>query len=179
MIGAYDGNSFRYSRIGNFSERLKDLLVCGSFFIIRFDEAPADDPPPVENVGGGMRPAFVVRVEDAVAVDDLVIFVFKQWEIEIARESLLELLHKFFRCVVTVDADREDLNLILFFRSQKFLQLTELLSAVGSPLASIKHQDNFLFIIDFRQCNSPPVHVLQREVRRDVPDFNPFQIGGL
>jgi hypothetical protein len=59
-------------------------------------------------------------------------------------------LHHFFRCVMTVDADREDLNLILFFLSQKSLQLTELLSAVGSPLPAIKHQDNFLLVIDFR-----------------------------
>ena len=68
-----------------------------------------------------------------------------------------------------VDADREDLNTILFFFGQKALQLAELLRAVGSPLASIKHQDDVLLTIDFRKSNSPSVHVFQGEVRCDIP----------
>ena len=61
-----------------------------------------------------MRPALVVRIENAIAVNYLVVFVFEKRKVEIAGKSLFEFLHKLFRIVVTVNADREDLNLILF-----------------------------------------------------------------
>ena len=61
-----------------------------------------------------VRPALAVRIENAVAVDYPVVFVFEKRKVEIAGKSLFELLHKLFGIVMTVDADREDLHSILF-----------------------------------------------------------------
>lgn len=63
-----------------------------------------------------MGPAFAVWIiEDAVTVNDLVIFVLQQREIEVPGESLLELLDELLRFVMGVDADCQDLDRFLFF----------------------------------------------------------------
>lgn len=66
-----------------------------------------------------MRPALAVRIENAVAVDDLVIFIFEHGEIEAAGESLLQLLREVLRFVMGVDTDRQDLDSLLFLLGQK------------------------------------------------------------
>ena len=99
-------------RVRDFS--LQNLPVGRSLLIVRFDESPTYDPLSVEDISRRVRPALAVRIENAVAVDYLVVFVFEKREVEIAGKSLFEFLHKVFGIVVTVDAYREDLNPILF-----------------------------------------------------------------
>ena len=63
-----------------------------------------------------MGPTLTIRIQNAVAIDDLVIFVLEQRKIELSRESLLQLLDELLRFLMAVDADREDLcGLFLFF----------------------------------------------------------------
>ena len=124
-----------------------------------------------------MRPTLAVRIENTISVDDLAVFVFEQRKVQIAGKSLFELLHELFGIVMAVDADREDLNLTLFVRGQEALQLTELLRAVGSPLATIKYQDDVPVTIDFRKRNPLSVHVLECKVGRCVADFDPLRFG--
>ena len=61
-----------------------------------------------------MRPSLAVGIENSVAVNHLVVFVFQKREIVIAGKSVLELLNKFLGVFVTVDAYRQDLNLVFF-----------------------------------------------------------------
>lgn len=65
-----------------------------------------------------MRPAAPVRIKDAVAVDYFMIFVFKQWKVEVAVEPFAEHLAEFFRLFVVVDADRQDLNFFFLLLRQ-------------------------------------------------------------
>ncbi len=125
-----------------------------------------------------MRPSLTVRIKNAVAVDDLVIFVFKQGKIEFSGESLFQLLDKHFRLVMSVNTDRQDLDLFLLFFGQKALQLPELLRAVGSPVTAVKNQDYILLALEVGEGNSLPIHVLQSEVGRLISGLNPFQVSG-
>ena len=61
-----------------------------------------------------MRPALAVGIENSVAVNHLVVFVFQKRKIVIAGKFVLELLNKFLGVFVTVDAYRQDLNLLFF-----------------------------------------------------------------
>lgn len=61
-----------------------------------------------------MRPSLAVGIENSVAVNHLVVFVSQKREIVIAGKSVLELLNKFLGIFVTVDAYRQDLNLVFF-----------------------------------------------------------------
>ena len=87
-----------------------------------------------------MRPALAVRVKNAVAVDNFVIFVLEQWEIELAVEAFAQHLAEFLRFLVIVDADGEDLDFIFLRFGQKAFQLPELFYAEGSPITSVENQ---------------------------------------
>lgn len=125
-----------------------------------------------------MGPAFCFCVKNTVAVDDLAIFVFEQRNVEVAGKLFFELFYEVFGIVVAIDADREDLDLIPFFLSEKAFQLAELLCAVGSPLAAIEHQNGFLIAVNAGKRDPSPIHVLKRKVRGRIADFDPFEIGG-
>ncbi len=62
-----------------------------------------------------MGPSLTVRIENAVAVDDSVVFVFEQGKIEFSGKFFLQLLDKQFRLVMSINANRQDLDLFLFF----------------------------------------------------------------
>ena len=53
-----------------------------------------------------MGPPRTVRVEYAVAVDQLVVFVFQQRKVELSVEPVAKHLSEFFRVLMAVDADR-------------------------------------------------------------------------
>ncbi len=98
-----------------------------------------------------MRPATAIRIKNAIAVDDLVVLVLEQGKVELSTKSLLQLLYKLLRILMSVNANCQDLNSFLFFLSQKALQLPELLCAVRSPMAAIKNQDYILLIPKVRK----------------------------
>jgi hypothetical protein len=100
------------------SQFFENLTVSGALLVINFDKAPADHSLFVDDVSRGVRPSLAVRVQDPVAADYFVVFVFEKRKVEITLESLFEFLHKLFRIFVAVHADREDLYLLLFFWSQ-------------------------------------------------------------
>jgi hypothetical protein len=58
-----------------------------------------------------VRPSLAIRIEDAVAIDNLVVFVFEQGKIKLPFEAALHHLRKLFRVRVAVHADRKDLRL--------------------------------------------------------------------
>ena len=97
-----------------------------------------------------MRPAFAVRVKNAVAVDHFVIFVFEQRKIELAVEALAQHLAEFFRFLVVVDANREDLDFIFLRLGQQTFQLPELFDAEGSPVAAVENQDDGFLAAEIR-----------------------------
>lgn len=92
-----------------------------------------------------MGPALAAGIQNAVAVDDFMAFVFQERKIVIPRTALLEFLQKFLRIIGAVDAYGEYLCFFLFLFVKKPFQLAELLCAVGSPVAAIEDQhDIFL-----------------------------------
>src|ERR1700752_3200027 len=94
-----------------------DLWVRRPLFVIHFDKFPAHDALRVDDERRWMGPALAVGVEDTVAVDHFMIFVFEQRKIELAVETFAECFAEFFRFVVVIDADRENLHFfLLWFR---------------------------------------------------------------
>ena len=92
-----------------------------------------------------MGPAFAVRIQNAIAVDHFVIFVFEKWKIELTVETLTEYLGKVLRFLVLVDADGEDLYFVFLDLRQKTFQLPELFDAIGSPMSPVEnYHDGFL-----------------------------------
>ena len=89
-----------------------------------------------------MRPAFAVRVENAVAVDHFMVLVFEERKVEVAVEALAQHLAEFFRFLVIIDAHRQNLDFIFLRFGQKAFQLPELFQAEGSPIAAIENQDH-------------------------------------
>jgi len=59
-------------------------------------------------------PTLSVGIENSIAVNHLVVFVFQKRKIVIAVKSVLELLNKFLGIFVTVNAYRQNLNLLFF-----------------------------------------------------------------
>jgi hypothetical protein len=48
----------------------------------------------IDDVGGGVGPAFALRVENTVAVDNLMVFVLQQRKVEVPGEFLFQFLNK-------------------------------------------------------------------------------------
>jgi len=96
--------SLRHS-LRNFPQRLQDLLIRRPFSVVDFDKFPADYSLSVDDISRRVGPPFAVGIEDAIAVDDLVVFVLEHGKIQVPRESLFEFLHKFLRILVAIDAD--------------------------------------------------------------------------
>jgi hypothetical protein len=88
-----------------------------------------------------MRPASSLRIQEAVAIDDLVVFVLQQREIVLARRSRLKLADEFTAVLRGIDADRQDFRVFL---AENVFQLAELLRAIGSPVTAIKDQHDVL-----------------------------------
>ena len=61
-----------------------------------------------------MGPTLSVGIENSIAVNHLVVFVFQKRKIVIAVKSVLELLNKFLGIFVTVNAYGQDLDLLFF-----------------------------------------------------------------
>ena len=97
---------------------LFDLRVGGAFFVVDFDKLPAHDSLGIDDVGRRMRPAAAVGIEDAVAIDHFVVFVFEQRKVELAVEALAQHLAKFPGVFVGVDADGKDLYFFLLLLGQ-------------------------------------------------------------
>ena len=71
----------------DFSQRTEDLIVRRSFLIVYFDELPAHHPFLVDDIGGWVRPALTVGIENPIAVDDLMTLILKQRKIEVSGKS--------------------------------------------------------------------------------------------
>ena len=111
-----------------------------------------------------MRPTAAVRIVDPVTIDYFVILVFEEREVELAVESLAQHLGEFFRFLVTMRAQREDLHFLFLLFRQKAFQLSELFEAERSPIASIENQHNRLLVAKVRQRDSFSIRVLQCEI---------------
>ena len=64
----------------------------------------------VDDVRRRVGPTTTVRVEYAVAIDHLVVFVFQQRKVELPFETDAHHLGEFFGVLMAVDADRQDLD---------------------------------------------------------------------
>jgi hypothetical protein len=101
----------------NLGYLLSYLFVGRPLFVIHLNEFPLHDAPWIDHEGGGMGPAGTVRVEDAVAIDDFMVFVFQKREVELPFETNAHHLCEFFGVFTAVDADRQDLDFFfLLFR---------------------------------------------------------------
>jgi len=124
-----------------------------------------------------MGPPATIRIKNAVAVDDLVIFVLEQRKIQLTGgEPLLQLLDKLLRKLMAVNADCQNLDLSLLFLGQKALQLPELLCAVRSPMAAVKDKNYVLLSPKIRQGNLLPIHILKGKVGGCIPYFDPVEV---
>ena len=77
---------------------------------------------------------------------------------------------------MAVDADRQNLNLLLFFFCQKAFQLAELLRAVGSPLPSVEYEDDVLFVLEITEGYSLSIKIFQSEIRSCISHLNSLKI---
>ena len=89
-----------------------------------------------------MRPCPTVGIKNSIAIDHFVVFVFEQRKVELAVETLAEHLAEFSRLLVSIGADREDLDSLLLLLSQQTFQLPELFYAEGSPVAAVENQNH-------------------------------------
>ena len=95
-----------------------NLFVRRPFFVIDFDELPADDALRVDDVCRRVGPTTPVRVEYAEAIDHFVVFVFQQWKVELSFKTDLHHFCEFLRVFMAVDTDRDDLDFILLLFRQ-------------------------------------------------------------
>jgi len=77
---------------------------------------------------------------------------------------------------MTVGADCEDLRFLFFSIRQQALQLAELFGAIGSPMASVKDQDDVLFTPEVRKRNFLSVYIFEDKVRRTITGFHSLDI---
>ena len=74
------------ANLTDFPQGRQHLFVRWSLSVIDFDEFPAHHTLWVNDVSGRMRPNFAVGVENFVAVDHLVVFIFQARGIVITLE---------------------------------------------------------------------------------------------
>ena len=89
---------------------MQDLFVRWPDRVVCLGEFPAHHSLFIDHVSGRVRPAFAIRVEKPVAVDDLVVGILKQGKGFEAVVCRLKLLPQFFRVLMTVNAHRQDLR---------------------------------------------------------------------
>ena len=157
---------------------LADLFIRRTFLVVDLDELPTYDSLRVDHEGRWMRPAAAVRIEDAVTINHFMVFVFEERKVELSFETLAEHLAKFFRFLMIVGADRQDLNPILLLFGQKAFQLPELFETEGSPVAAIKDQHNRFLAAQVRKRDGFSIRILQAEVGRGLTDLDTIQFGG-
>ena len=95
-----------------------DLLVRCPLLIVDLDKIPTHDTFGIDHERGRVRPTTAIRVEDAVTIDHFVILVFEEWKVEVAVEPFAEHLAEFFRLLVIIGADGENLHLFFFLLGQ-------------------------------------------------------------
>ena len=78
---------------------------------------------------------------------------------------------------MTVDAYRQDLDLLFFLLAKEIFQLAELLGAVGSPLPAVEDQDKTLFAAIIGERDRLTVHAFEGKIGRRAADFDPLEIG--
>jgi hypothetical protein len=96
-------------------------------------------------------PTFALGIQDAVAVDHLVILILEEEKVIVSGKTFLQLLNESFGVLVAIDADCQNLSSSLFLLGQDIFQLAELPCAVGSPLAAVKDQNDALLAAKLRQ----------------------------
>jgi len=164
-------------KLQELSQSGHDLFIGRSLGVVHLDKFPPNCSLTIDHVGSGMRPTATIRIENAIAIYDLVILVLEQRKVEFgAWEPLLEFLDELLRKLMAVNANRQNLDPLLLFFSQKAFQLPELLRAVGSPVAAVKYQDDVLLASKVREGYSLPIHILKRKVRDLLSDFNPIKV---
>jgi len=101
----------------NLGYLLSYLFVGRPLLVIHLGEFPLHGASRVDHVGRGMGPAGTVRIEYAVAINHLVVFVLQQRTVELPLERVAGNLGEFFGVLMAVDADRQDLDFFfLLFR---------------------------------------------------------------
>ena len=125
-----------------------------------------------------MGQASSVWIEQAVAVDDLVLGVGEEWKVDLAAELFSDSLDGLERVFGAVGADRDDLSFGAGLFIQQLRQLAELGDAKRSPVPAVKHQHNLLVSAKLRQGHHPPGFIGQTEVGRLRTHRHPIQVGG-
>jgi hypothetical protein len=104
-----------------------------------------------------------------------VVFVLQQGEIEFAGKWF-EPLEELLRLGVSVGADRQNLDPLLFLPREKGFQLPELKRAVGSPMAAVEDQHD-VFLASIAAESKPfSILILQREVGRLLADLDSIEV---
>lgn len=83
-------------QLWNLSQRLEDLVVRRPFLIVYFYKLPTNYPLPIDDVSRWMRPALAVRIQNAIAINNFMVFILEHGKVEVTRESVLQFLHKLF-----------------------------------------------------------------------------------
>jgi len=79
-----------------------------------------------------------------------------------------------FRVFVGIDTHCEDLRFVF---SEQVRQLSELLNAVWSPMPTIEHQDDGVFLTKLRERNRRSILRFERKIRREVAYVDAFKVG--
>lgn len=77
-------------RLFDFRQFPANLLVARPLRIVHLDELPTDDSLAVDEVGGRMRPAAAVGIEDAEVIDYPVVLVFEKKKVVVTRLARFE-----------------------------------------------------------------------------------------
>ena len=105
------------SRLRPLRQSVRYLILAICCRICYLGEFPLHGAARVDHVRRGMGPAGTVRIEDTVAVDDFMVFVFQERKVELSFEPVAEHLGEFFGILMAVDADCQDLDFFfLLFR---------------------------------------------------------------
>ena len=152
-----------------------------NFSLVLFRELPADLARHVEHIRRRVRQELAFRgrgfVAQSIEVDDLVLGITQQGNHEDptgvlgdTRDNILDLVHR-------VRTNTDNQRVLTVVGRQKRLQLDQLLGAVRSPIAAVKHQHD----VPAAQTAQLEVSALGRgqlEIRRHGSSDDAVQVGG-
>lgn len=126
---------------------------------------------------GDLPPPGILRVEEAVPIDDPVALVGEEGEVRGPGSTLGDPVHHPPEIVRVVHRQGQNLRGLLQLPGKQFGQLHELLGAVRSPVAPVEDKDHIPPPTEIRKRDGVPLKRQEGEVRSRVPRLDPFDLG--
>jgi hypothetical protein len=107
-----------------------------------------------------------------------VVSIFKKRKINLSIMFFLDERYELVRFVMRIDTCSQDLCRVMTLLIKEGFQLDELIDTVGSPMPTIKNQDNVFLTSELRKGNSVSRFIFQAEVRSLGAHHHSIKISG-